>query len=250
VRAFFDAAARRFGIAIERVELLDALGKREHELRELTGRLINSTEEQQRYCARMLHDEFGQGLVALRLDLEMLEKRMSAVCPKSKTSLAAMRKHLRTVSESARSLSKSLHPAMLDELGLVPTLNWYVDNFVRNKNLEVEIRDAGCEKGIPLPAALALYRVAQEALTNVLRHAGATKVTISLTKGYPYAIMEIEDNGRGISRKKGKGKTRGIGLVTMRERVEYLGGSFQIKSTPGKGTRIRVKVPIEAHDVR
>jgi signal transduction histidine kinase len=90
--------------------------------------------------------------------------------------------------------------------------------------------------------------VAQEALTNVVRHAGASKVSISLTKGYPYAIMEIEDNGRGISKQKTKTKTRGLGLVSMRERVEYMGGTFHIQSSPGKGTKVRVRIPLGAYN--
>jgi PAS domain S-box-containing protein len=249
IRNFFDAAAKRFGIAIERVELLDTLEKRENELEKLTARLIDTAEEQNRHCARMLHDEFGQALTALKLELEMFEKKMGPLNSRARESLEAMRKHLRFVAESARSLSKSLHPAMLDELGLVPTLNWYIDNFVRSKDLEVVIEEAGFDENLPLSASLALYRVAQEALMNVLRHSWATKVTISLTKGYPHAIMEIEDNGQGILRKKGKNEAKGLGLVTMRERVEYLGGTFQVTSSPGKGTRIRVKIPIEALDV-
>ena len=249
IRSFFDTAARQFGMAIERIDLLDTLEKREKELQKLTTRLISTAEEQNRHCARMLHDEFGQALTALKLELEMLEKKMGPLDSPTTEFLEAMRKHLRFVSESARSLSKSLHPAMLDELGLVPTLNWYVDNFVRTKNLEVVIQESGFDENLPLAASLVLYRVAQEALMNVIRHSRATKATISLTRGYPYAIMEIEDNGQGISRKKGKSETKGLGLVTMRERVEYLGGTFQVTSWPGKGTKIRVKIPIEARDV-
>lgn len=249
IRRFFDAAAKRFGIAIERVDLLDTLERREEELEKLTTRLIDTAEEQNRHFARMLHDELGQALTALKLELEMIEKKLSPLDSRTTGSFELVRKHLRVVSESARSLSKSLHPAMLDELGLVPTLNWYIDNFVRRDDLEVDIQEAGFDENLPLATALALYRVAQEALMNVVRHSRATKATISLTKGYPYAIMEIEDNGRGIPHKKGKSEATGLGLVTMRERVEYLGGTFQVTSSPGKGTRIRVKIPIEARDV-
>ena len=90
----------------------------------------------------------------------------------------------------------------------MPTLNWYIDNFIRGEGLDVEFEEAGFDEDLPAPVSLALYRVAQEALTNVVRHAGASRVSISLTKGYPYAIMEIEDNGRGISTQKAKTKTQ------------------------------------------
>jgi len=248
VRSFFDTAARQFAIALERVELLDALGKREKELRELSVRLIDSGEEEKRQCSRMLHDEVGQALTALRLELETFEKTLEPQSPCIRKSLEAIRSQIRFVSEGTRSLSKSLHPAMLDELGLVPTITWYIDNFVRSEGLEVEFAEAGFDEDLSVPVSLALYRVAQESLTNVVRHAGASRVTISLTKGYPYAIMEIEDNGQGISAAKGKSRSKGLGLVSMRERVEHMGGVFHLRSSPGKGTRIRVKIPIEVRD--
>jgi PAS domain S-box-containing protein len=244
VRAFLDTAASQFGIALERVELFEALEKREQELNDLTVRLLESGENEKRQFSRMLHDEVGQTLTALRLELEMLEKNLSPLNPCTRKSIEGMRGQIRFISEGTRSLSKSFHPAMLDELGFVPTLNWYIDNFVRGEGLDVEFEEAGFDEDLPGPVSLALYRVAQEALTNVVRHAGASGVSISLTRGYPCAIMEIEDNGRGIS--KQKTKTRGLGLVSMRERIEYLGGTFQIKSSPGKGTKVRVKIPIGA----
>jgi len=248
VRSFFDTAARQFAVAMERVELLEALGKREKELRELTVRLIDSGEEEKRQCSRMLHDEVGQALTALRLELETLEKSLKPQGPCVRKSLEAIRSQIRFVSEGTRSLSKSLHPAMLDELGLAPTLNWYIDSFVRSEGFEVEFDEAGFDEDLPIRVSLALYRVAQESLTNIVRHAGASRVTISLTKGYPYAIMEIEDNGQGISAAKGKSKSKGLGLVSMRERVEHMGGVFHLRSSPGRGTRIRVEIPIEVPD--
>ncbi|MDD4857405.1 MAG: ATP-binding protein [Candidatus Krumholzibacteria bacterium] len=247
---FFDAAAKQFGMAIERVELLGVLKKREKELHDLTVRLIDFSEEERRQCSRMLHDEVGQALTGLKLELEMLEKELGPLYSCTRKSLDAIRGHLRLVSEGTRALSKSLHPAMLDELGLVSTLGWYIDNFVRSEKLDVELTAAGFDENLPGQISLVLYRVAQEALTNVVRHAGASHVAISLTKGYPSVIMEIEDNGRGFSLKQGKTRSKGFGLVSMRERVELMGGTFQIKSSRGKGTTIRVKVPIEAHDDR
>jgi PAS domain S-box-containing protein len=245
VRSFLDTAANQFGIALERVELFEAIEKREKELNDLTIRLLDAGENERRQFSRMLHDEVGQALTVLKLELEMLEKDLSPLGPCSRKSLEGMRRQIRFVSEGTRSLSKSLHPAMLDELGLVPTLTWYLDTFVRSEGLEAELTEAGCDEGLPPAVALALYRIAQEALTNIVRHAQASRVTISLTRGYPYAIMEIEDDGRGIPRTKGKDESKGLGLVSMRERAEILGGTFQIRSSPGKGTRIRVKIPIE-----
>jgi signal transduction histidine kinase len=246
IRRFFDTAAGQFGIAVERIELLDVLEKRKKELRELTVRLIDSSDEEKRRCSLMLHDEVGQALTALKLELETLEKGLGPLDSCTRKSLEGIRKQVKFVAESTRSVAKSIHPAMLDELGFVPTLNWYIDNFVRGEELNVEFEEAGFDEDLPAPLSLALYRVAQEALTNVVRHARASRVSISLTKGYPCVIMEIEDNGRGISKQRTKAKTRGLGLVSMRERVEHMGGTFHLKSSPGKGTKVRVKIPIGA----
>ena len=246
LRAFFDVAAKRFGFAIERMELLEILKKREAELHSLSVRLIESGEEERRECSRMLHDEVGQLITALKLELETLEKDLIPVNPCTRRSLETVRKQLRNIADGTRTLSKSLHPAMLEELGLVSTLNWYIDNFVRSGGLEVEFNSAGFDEDLSRAKTLTLYRVAQESLTNVVRHAEASRVAISLTKGYPCVIMEVEDNGKGISFKKGKTQSNGLGLVSMRERVELVGGTFQVKSSPGKGTKVRVKIPIEA----
>ncbi len=246
IRSFFDTAAKQFVMVIERVELLDALEKHERDLNDLTRRLIDSGEEEKRRCSLILHDEIGQALTGLKLELELLEKGLGPLDSCTRKSIEGIRRQVRFVAESTRTIAKSFHPAMLDELGFVPTLHWYVDNFVRGDGLEVAFEDAGFDEDLPAPVSLALYRVAQEALTNVVRHAHASRVSISLTKGYPYVIMEIEDNGRGISKQKTKTKTRGLGLVSMRERIEYMGGTVRIKSSPGTGTKVRVKMPIGA----
>lgn len=249
VRRFFDGIAHRFGIGIERMVLLDRLKKSEGELRELAKRVIASGEAERRQCALMLHDELGQSLTGLKLELEMLEKHLSPLSPRARKSIDAIKTQYRFIAEGTRRVSKSLHPSMLEELGLVPTLNWYVDGFIRSGNLEVDIEEVGFDEDLPLPVSLALYRVAQEALTNVVRHSRATKVIIKLTKGFPCVIMGINDNGQGISPPKGIKKSKGLGLVNMRERVESLGGTFRIQSLRGKGTKIRVTVPIEVDNV-
>ncbi|MCX5752658.1 MAG: ATP-binding protein [Candidatus Krumholzibacteria bacterium] len=244
IRRLFDTASKQFAFAIERLELLDGLSKSEQELRGLTKRIVAAGEEERRQCSIMLHDEVGQALTALKLELETLERGLGPLDSCTRKSLEGIRKQVRFVAESTRTIAKSFHPAMLDELGFVPTLSWYIDNFIRRDELDVEFEEAGFDEDLPAPVSLALYRVAQEALTNVVRHAGASRVSISLTRGYPCAIMEIEDNGRGIS--KQKTKTQGLGLVSMRERIEYMGGSLRITSSPGKGTKVRIKIPIGA----
>lgn len=245
IRRFLEFAAKRFGLGIERRDLLDSLKKNQKELKELTMRLIDSGEEEKRQLARLLHDDVGQTITGLRYEMDGLEKMLDSPSSCTRKSFEAIRKQLREVTESTRKVSRSLHPSMLDELGLVPTLTWYVDNFVRGKGLKVDSEEVGFDKRLPRPIAVTLYRVAQECLTNVVRHAGASHVKMRLTSGYPNVIMLIEDNGKGISTKKGKSPEHGLGLVSMRERVQLMGGTFEIKSRPGKGTKVRVEIPIE-----
>jgi PAS domain S-box-containing protein len=204
VRMFLESVANRFGIAIEKVELLDTLKARERELQRLTAQLITSSETERRECARMLHDEVGQAVTALRLEIEMFERNLGMASPCMKKSLEAIKSQVRYITGATRNLSQTLHPAMLEDLGLAETLNWYIDNVIGNKTLVIELEVAGFDENLPLPVSIVLYRVAQECLTNIVKHAHATKGKITLTKGYPHAIMVIEDNGRGISLAKAK----------------------------------------------
>jgi len=245
IRRFLEATAKRFSLGIERRELFDSLRKSQRELKELTMRLMDSGEQEKRSLARVLHDDVGQILTGLRYELDGLEKTLPPPSSCTRKSLAAIRSELRLVSSSMRNLSSSLHPSMLEELGLVPTLSWYADKFVRSTGLEVDLQDVGFDQRLPHELEVTLYRVAQECLTNVVRHAGASRVTMKLTKGYPYVIMSIEDNGKGISQTRHKKRAQGIGLVSVRERVQYMGGTVEIKSAPGKGTRIRVEMPLK-----
>jgi PAS domain S-box-containing protein len=244
VRRFLESSAQRFGLGIERRELLENLRKSQVELKALTMRLIDSGEQEKRRLARILHDDVGQLITGLRYEVDSLEKTLVPSSARKRKLLEAMRRHLALVTDSTRTLSRSLHPSMLAELGLVPALAWYVDNFVRSARLKVDMQHVGFDRRLPPDIEVALYRVAQECLTNVVRHANASHVTIKLTKGYPRVIMSIEDNGKGISIKKGKLPAQGLGLVSMRERVQYLGGTFECTSVPGKGTKIRAQIPI------
>ncbi len=229
---------------MERRDLLDSLSKSQKELSALTTRLIASGEEERRQLARLLHDDFGQTVTGLRYEVDGLERMLDSPSSCMRKSLDAIRRQLWEVTQSTRKVSRSLHPSMLDELGLVSALTWYVDNFVRGESLDVEFKDVGFDRRLPRDVELAMYRAAQECLTNIVRHAHASHVKIRLTSGYPYAIMSIEDDGKGISTRSGKSSERGLGIVSMRERVQLLGGTLEIKSQPGKGTKVRVEIPI------
>ena len=249
-RRFFDSVGRHFSIAVERLDFVDTLEAREAELHSLSARLLEAEEEERRQWALRLHDEFGQALAGLHLDLTAMEKKYFEPDARAKEAFAGARERIRAIATSMRNLSKSLHPALLDELGLLPTLEWYVGEWKRESGIDVRLSSAGFDKQPPRSASVALYWVVQECLANVRKHSGASRVKIMLAKGYPFAILDCRDNGKGFSINEGIRRKKGLGLVSMRERVEFLGGSFQIKSSPGKGTQVRVKIPLEARHAR
>ncbi len=246
LRRFFDNVGRHFAIAVERLDFLETLGAREAELQNLNARLIEAGEEHRRRCAMQIHDEFGQALTGLGLELAAMERNFHGSNPRAQEIFAGARERIRSIAGSMRTFSQSLHPALLDELGLLPTLEWYIGEWQRASGIDVQFSFAGFDRQPPRAVAVALYRVVQECLTNIRKHSGAARVKITLAKGHPYAILHCEDNGRGFSLIGGTSGKKGLGLVSMRERVESLGGSFQIESSPGKGTRIRVKIPLGA----
>ena len=245
---FFDMIGRHFAIAVERLDLIATLRERERDLEALTDRLITTAEDERSSCARMLHDELGQALTSLRLELDMCERRYHGRVGPGTTSgpFNEIRDRIRGIADTTRGIGKHMHPSTLDSLGLVETLRDYAERLTAGKVRRVEIEGIGFDEELPPRVSRALYYIAVEALTNIVKHAKASRVKIIVTRGFPDAIMRIADNGVGILAHRGKAQRYGLGLVSMRERAELLGGSFQLKSSPGKGVQIRVRIPIEA----
>lgn len=253
LRNFLEILVGQLGIALERLDLLNSLETKKNELKNLTARLIGANEEERRKIARTLHDETGQSLMAIKVQLDLLEKQLRKNNMAFDEPLEIIKEQLRHITDSVKQIAYSLHPSMLEDLGIVPSLRCYVDRFIASENLQVKIEAAGFNGRLRPQLLLALYRIAQEALTNVVRHADASHVTVKLTKGFPKVRMCIEDDGRGFSLgglMRGEARGRGLGIIGMRERVEHLGGSFRIRSLPGKGTSIHVILPLEIEDGR
>ncbi len=248
IRKFLEMVGNQISMAIERLELLSQLEHSKAELKNLATKLIDSIEEEKRNIALSLHDETSQTLAAVKNELEMLRSRLPAGDRKSRKSLEEIRSHILRITEGTRRISYSLHPSQLEDLGLVPAINWYAEKFVRSKRLKVDIGDAGFNEELPLHVGLTLYRIAQEALANVVRHANAKNVEVKITKGYPNVIMVIKDDGMGFNAKAEPTIEKGLGIIGMRERVEGMDGSFWIISSPGKGTRVRVTLPLEVEN--
>jgi signal transduction histidine kinase len=211
------------------------------ERRELARALIATREATLREIARELHDEFGQLLTAIGAMLRRAERQVGD---------APLRDDLREIGDVAQSaldnvrgLSQTLHPSILDELGLDSAIQWYVSTVERQLGLRASYTRSGTAVRVDPTIAIHVYRVLQEAISNVARHAGARSSTVAL-RFEPGALeLDVADDGRGI----GPAERRGLGLVAMRERAELVGGTIRFLDAEGGGTVVRLRVPLPIH---
>ena len=220
----------------------DALKASQRELRELSARVLEAREEEKAHIARELHDELGQLLTALKMDLGWLRERLPA-----DAQLAARAAEMgalldRTVG-STRRISADLRPLMLDDLGLADAAAWLVEDFAKRSGVACRIDVSEEVQGVSKAVATAVYRAVQESLTNIGRHAGARNAWVVLGAADGALYAEIEDDGRGIA-PEDLAKARSLGLKGMRERIAFLGGSLDIARAPRGGTRLRLRVPL------
>jgi PAS domain S-box-containing protein len=223
--------------------------KAEEEIRSLSRRLIEVSEDEKKKLAADLHDEFGQSLTSLHFDLESLERSIPEESEEQKELCGRLIQKVERLADSVRKTTSYLRPDLLDHLGLVPALEWSIHDFTaRRTNIEVDFQTLGLKKRLNPKIELALYRLFQECMTNISKHAKATRVEIMLTYSHPRVIFVIRDNGVGHDPSKREaivGKALGgIGLLSMRERVASIGGSIDIASAPGKGMTIRAEIPV------
>ena len=222
--------------------LRESLAAREHDLTELSARLMSVQEEERRRLARDLHDEFGQALTAVNAHLWLIERHGDDVDALGRHAGEARRLVARTLG-AMRELSQLLRPPVLDTLGLLPSLDALLKEFGERHQIAVSLTADGVPERLPAEIETALYRIAQEALTNVARHARAARVRIALTAMGAALRLEIEDDGVGLPPANGK-PVSGTGLVGMRERVRAIGG--QLSLTGDQGLRLEVRVPLPA----
>ncbi len=215
------------------------------ELARLSTRLLGAQEDERRRIARELHDEIGQALSALKLELAVAGRAapMAAIDSALGEARAIADRTLATV----RDLSQLLHPAMLDDLGLPDTADWYLRGFSRRTGIASELKIAHLDARLPREVELCSYRVIQEAVTNVAKHAEARRCRVEIVKHEAVLHLSVEDDGCGFD--LGPARTadgRGLGLVGLRERVASLGGHLRIESHRGAGTRLTVELPLSA----
>ena len=234
--------AGRLEARIGQQHLQDMENKRE--LQRLSDQLVRAQEEERRNIARELHDEIGQALTAIKMELAVAVRHLE-LPNKTRPPLEEARSIADRTLQAVRDLSQLLHPAMLDDLGLPDTLNWYLRGFSKRTGIGTELFHDRMGDRLAPEVEVCVYRIAQEALTNVARHARASFCRLYLQR-LPYTLLiTVEDDGRGFDlRRLEAGNTRrGLGLVGIRERSSGLGGTFRMESSPGKGTRLSVELP-------
>ena len=225
------------GLLLHRARRRDA----ENEVRALHGRLLTTFEQERRRLARELHDDFTQRLARLAIDAAQVERHGTAAG--DGTTLPRMREELVQLSDDVHTLSRRLHPSILDDLGLAEALRSEVERFAHAAGVEVELRLAEPPAELPLETALCLYRVAQEALRNIAHYAQASRVEVILHEKEGGLELGVRDDGVGFDATAGR-KKPGLGHVSLRERLHLVGGQLEITSVPGKGTIVIARVPL------
>ncbi len=223
----------------------------EEELRRVSAELLQLEDEERRRIGRDLHDSTGQSLAALEIDLALLEEEAAKLSPRGREQLEQCVRLARQCSAEIRTASYLLHPPLLDELGLSSALRWLADGLRARSGLEVRLQLPERLEGVAPEEELALFRVAQEALTNVHRHSSSPWVAVRLRAESGSVVLEIEDAGRGIpvpqpGDPETSGRFAGVGVAGMRERIRQLGGTFAVNSTEG-GTLVRACIPISGY---
>jgi PAS domain S-box-containing protein len=226
----------------------EALQESEQKLRLLTARLLSIQEQERRRVARELHDELGQALTVLKMHLVGIEEQLSSDQQSQRATCEQMLSYIDTVIENVRRLSWDLSPSSLEDLGLSAALGYLVDEICRNHNLQSQVAMDKIDHLFSPETQINIYRIFQESLTNVVKHARASLVAVKVTKENGKVSFKIRDNGRGFDLKRAlsrKVPPKSLGLTAMNERAHMAAGSLQISSRKGRGTTIKFTIPTD-----
>jgi signal transduction histidine kinase len=241
--ALFDDKGKLLTI-IGMVADVTARKRAERELWELSGRLIHAHEEERTRIARELHDDLSQRLALLQISVERLEQDTAELPSEARQQLNNIAVLTGECSSELHDISHQLHPSRLDTLGLVPALEGFCREFSVQHDLQVQFVHGDVSRQIPKDVSLCVFRIAQEALRNVVKHSGATEAQVELTHSGNQIDLCISDPGAGFDPASAKGE--GLGLISMRERLRLIGGHLSIESELSRGTRIRARVPLSS----
>jgi len=230
---FDDTQARLAQLEIERSR---------EELRALSRHLQTIREEEKARIAREVHDELGSTLTALKMDLDWLGEHLAGAPAPIAATKAEMDKLLEEAVAATRRIVTDLRPSILDDLGLSAALRWQAAEFRKHTETRIDVETPASDHGIGRDVALTLFRIFQETLTNIARHAKATEVSVSLSATDAALVLQIRDNGIGISDEDLR-KPTSHGIRGMRERAQQLGGDVSVSGNPGAGTTVVISVP-------
>jgi len=220
----------------------EGLRRSQNELRILTGRLLEAKESESRRIARELHDDVGQGLALLTVELDLLRQKPPDAANQLDGRLETLLTRAKHLSSSVHDLSRHLHPAKLEQLGLVVAIGSLCRELAESHDLKIEFSPDRVPAAVSPATAVCLYRIAQEGLSNAITHGAARQIEVDLKGTADSISLRIVDYGRGFDLRHVHGG--GLGLVSMRERVLHCGGEIAIDSQPSRGTRLHVRVPI------
>jgi PAS domain S-box-containing protein len=232
----------------ERKKGLEALKKSEKDLRLLSNRLIKAQEKEQKRIAIELHDDLGQSLVGLKMRLSGVHHRLEENQTELKQEIKQAAESIDLMTGNVRRISRDLRPSVLEHMGLIEALQWLFEYFTTTHKIKIEKEIAIPKVSFSKNQEIIIFRIFQEALTNIVKHAQATQIFIDLKKEGRTAVFSIKDNGRGFNLEEVKGKKSyesGIGLIAMKERATMAGGDLEINSQTGNGTLITFWVPIK-----
>ena len=237
-------------IKSENARLVERVAESERRFRRISLGVLRLQEEERSRISRDLHDGIGQLLTALKIQLELLE-REAKTFPEILSRVESARELSETALAEVRQLSHLLRPQMLDELGLESTLRWLARTFQKRTGIAVEVVFEGAEsRGNPDVETL-VYRIVQEALTNVAKHSGASAATVTLRREPDRLSVRVEDRGAGFRPQEtlsGRDEDRGFGVRAMRDRVEFVHGRFSLRSAPGEGTAVEAEIPLREEE--
>jgi signal transduction histidine kinase len=216
------------------------LQRAQEELKKLSARLVEAQEQERRTISRELHDEVGQSLNALLVDLGNLAAVMPPGDQEAQRLLATAKQLANESVNVLRNMALLLRPSMLDDFGLVPALHWQAREVERRTAVRIDLEAEDVPDELPDDYKTCVYRVVQEALHNASQHAEARNVRISIRQHQGRMVLAIRDDGKGFD----AARVRGLGLLGMEERVKHLDGSFAIRSWPGQGTELRIELPL------
>ncbi|HEY0551792.1 MAG TPA: ATP-binding protein [Verrucomicrobiae bacterium] len=232
-------------------ELLQQSRRMQQQLRHLSHQLLSAQEEERKVISRELHDEIAQTLTGINVQLANLKTEAKLDAEDLDQKISRTQRLVEKSVEIVHKFARELRPSVLDDLGLIPALHSFVKSLATPTRMFVKLQIFAGVEHLDGAKRTVLYRIAQEALTNVVRHAHATEVELRIEKLAGAVRMTIQDNGKSfvVKRVLHATKINRLGLLGMRERVEMVGGDFSVESTPGQGTRVEVQIPFRPRDV-